>query len=94
MGADIFEGLIEGRIVHYVMPDGKHRPAIIVRVWDKAHTNGCVNLTVFTDWTNDSRGPDYVMDADCAAGKMWRTSVLFDGNTDPAPGTWHWIERA
>lgn len=27
------EGLTEGRIVHYVLPDGQHRPAIIVKVW-------------------------------------------------------------
>jgi hypothetical protein len=26
-------GLIEGRIVHYVLPTGEHRPAIVVQVW-------------------------------------------------------------
>lgn len=96
MDANKFEGLTEGRIVHYVMPDGRHRPAIIVRVWNK---DGTVNLTVFTDWTNDSHGTDlrginYAMGADCANGVMWRSSVLYDANKDPLPGTWHWIERA
>lgn len=49
------EGLTEGRIVHYVLPDGnhegEHRPAIIVKVWNK--TTGYVNLQVFVDGTND-----------------------------------------
>jgi hypothetical protein len=29
------EGLTEGRVVHFVMPDGTHRPAIIVQVWSR-----------------------------------------------------------
>ena len=27
---DALKGLTEGRIVHYVMPNGAHRPAIVV----------------------------------------------------------------
>ena len=49
-----------GRIVHYIMPDGRHkgahRPAIIVQVWngDAPPTlEHCVNLQVFTDGAND-----------------------------------------
>jgi hypothetical protein len=58
------DGLIEGRIVHFVMPNGQHRPAIVVQVWRvpdspgpepilKAPENGCCNLRVFTDGPND-----------------------------------------
>ncbi len=80
------DGLIEGRIVHYVMTDGRgaglHRPAIIVHVWDKA--TGCVQLQVFTDGSND--GPEH------AHGLLWATSVSH--SEDPMPRTWHWIERS
>ena len=88
------EGLTEGRIVHFVMPDGAHRPAIVVRVWrlydgaegDESKTvlpsNGCCNLTVFTDWLNDGKsGP-----------LQWETSVIYSEKQENR--TWHWIERA
>lgn len=79
-------GLTEGRIVHYVLPDGpnagQHRPAIIVRVWNPVSST--VQLQVFTDGSND--GPKY------AAGLFWATSVML--SEEPKPGTWHWIERA
>jgi hypothetical protein len=91
------EGLIEGRIVHYVLTEadvkmlrhednniseGMHCPMIIVRVWSET---GNVDGQVFLD------GP---------AG-YWAQKV----NPDPHPeselkpnvrksGTWHWIERA
>lgn len=44
------DGLIEGRTVHFVMPDGKHTPAIIVKVWNQE--SGMSNLQVFTDGSN------------------------------------------
>ena len=61
---DPMAGLIEGRIVHFVMPDGQHRPAIVVRVWYVAVSdgpepikappeNGVCQLQVFSDGTND-----------------------------------------
>lgn len=75
-----------GRIVHYVMPEGRaqggHRAAVVVRVWDAEA--GYVNLQVITDGTND--GPE------CASGLLWATSVLPDEETK-AEGTWHWPER-
>lgn len=84
------EGLTEGRIVHYVMNEGRskgqHRPAIVVRVWsDYADDQGrpLIQLQVFTDQTND----------DYQTGTIWRTSVHFDEEAKE-PGTWHWIERA
>lgn len=81
------KGLTEGRIVHYVLPDGKsqgaHRPAIVVRVW-RQHEPCLVQLLVFVDGTND------YMTSDGLA--QWRTSVHHD--PDGKPGTWHWIEPA
>lgn len=87
------DGLTEGRIVHFVMPNGQHRPAIVVHVWNK--TSGVSNLTVFSDWTNDTHNlpnafhnPD-----DIAHGMFWVTSANPDEETKKS-GTWHWIEKA
>lgn len=74
---------IEGSIVHYVLPDGRHkgehRGAIVTKVGDRS----LVNLSVFGDSSND--GPQYAM------GSVWRTSVQFSEGKEP--GTWHWIEK-
>ncbi len=81
------EGLTEGRIVHYVLPSGSHRPAIVVNAWKHVveyRESGRVNLQVFTDFKND--GEDY------ASGQYWATSVPY--SETPEPGTWHWIEKA
>jgi hypothetical protein len=78
-------GLTEGRMVHYVLPDGpnagEHRPAVIVRIWD--HGSGYVNLQVLVDGTNDY--PQY-------NGLLWATSIEY--SEEPRPRTWHWIEKA
>lgn len=68
-----------GRIVHYVMPNGVHRPAIVVQVWDPA--NGRANLQVFTDGAND--GVEY------SRGLYWATSAQHSMTEEP--GTWHWF---
>lgn len=82
------DGLTEGRIVHYVMPDGnsigQHRPAIVVNAWGGNPTDGRVNLQVFTDFGNDGK--------DFESGRYWATSAPY--SEEPKPGTWHWIERA
>lgn len=83
------EGLIEGRIVHYVMPDGQHRPGIIVRVWDSPHP-GLVNLIVFVDGTNDIKNQAPAVYSPTPMTE-WKTSVVY--SEDKAPGTWHWPER-
>lgn len=79
------EGISEGRIVHYVLEDGRsfgeHRGAIIVKNW--GGPKGTVNLSVFTDHSND--GDTY------ASGLVWKTSRMYD--EAGAPGTWHWPER-
>lgn len=87
------QGLVVGRIVHYVMgPEesryalGKHRPAIIVETWDNEKSTdtrpsaSAVNLMVFPDGSND-----------CAGATLWKTSVVF--SDEKVPGTWHWPER-
>lgn len=80
------QGLTEGRIVHFVMPDGAHRPAIVVNVWQvSGQCEGYVNLQVFTDGANDGQA--------FASGLLWQTSVCHDTDTKK-PGTWHWIEPA
>ena len=80
------EGLIEGRIVHVVMTETeqgiKHRPAIIVKVWNQG--NGSCNLQVFPDGTNDGKVYE--------RGIFWACSYVFDPKGDK-PCTWHWIEQ-
>ena len=74
-----------GRIVHYVLPDGRskgeHRPAIIVRIWDEyPKPESMCQLQVFTDGNNDE-----------LPNVLWATSVHQDAETK-APRTWHWPE--
>lgn len=79
------EGLTEGRIVHFVLENGQHvgehRPAMVVKVWNKE--SGYINLLVFCDGTND-----YLNGKDT----RWVTSVEY--SEEPKPRTWHWIEKA
>ena len=80
-----------GDWVHYILPDGEHRPALVVARWSE----DCVNLTVFTDWHNDT-----LMEENVAAfgadqidsGLVWATSVLQD-EEQMNPSTWHWPEN-
>jgi len=83
-GGEVLKGFTEGRIVHYVMPSGEHRPAIIVRAGDSE--DGCANLVVFLDGTNDleTGGEPRLTE--------WQTSVL--QAEEALAGTWHWIEPA
>lgn len=89
------DGLIEGRIVHFVLPDGNskgdHRPAIIVRVFESMRESGTVNLLVFTDCLNDV-DPRDPQTASYGSGTLWATSVHYSEDKDLR--TWHWIERA
>jgi hypothetical protein len=87
------EGLIVGRIVHYVLEDGPNagedRPAMIVRVWNLE--TGYCNLLVFLDGINDGHKIEYQAGGTIAP-MLWKTSRSFDSETK-APGTWHWPER-
>ena len=71
--------LTEGRIVHFVMADGQHRPGIVVRVWSAT----CINLILFVDGSNDGYDPNLPLD--------WKTSIVYSSESKE-PGTWHWIE--
>lgn len=77
------EGLTEGRIVHFVVPNGQHRPAIVTRVWNPQ--SGMVTLNVFADEPNDT---------DWAKGKNVVCETSVEYSEEPRPRTWHWIERA
>lgn len=84
------EGLTEGRIVHFVLGNEQHRPAIVVNVFRDANgnppENGVCNLQVFTDSDKDGNYNDALPQV------MWETSVLYSDNKTPY--TWHWIEKA
>jgi hypothetical protein len=100
----MIEGLTEGRIVHYVMPDGSCRPAIIVRVWQDLQKElpGYSNLCVFRDGSNDDaivcqRTNLTVPHCGCDEGhsqpagwplSFWATSVVFADKRKHH--TWHW----
>ena len=89
-----------GRVVHFVLPGGEHRPAFIVKVWPGEFGNDevkdGVNLQVFIDGTNDGHvGGDCTLE-EGQKGMVWRTSVRYaatPGGTGLPPGTWHWPER-
>lgn len=73
---EIYNPTIEGTMVHFVLENGQHRAALIVKDWGY----GTCNLTVFADWTNDGKG----------GGIYWETSVRH--SEDKEPHTWHFME--
>lgn len=92
------QGLIEGRIVHFVLPDGRHTPAMLVKVWND---NGLSNLQVFTDGSNSlpyspedkEKFKNFGINLDeVAHGHIWMTSRSYSEAMEP--GTWHWVEKA
>jgi hypothetical protein len=87
------EGLTEGRIIHYVLPESRacgadqHRPAVIVNAHGGRLENGMVNMIVFLDGTND-----FPLDVHgVPALTMWATSVHY--SEEKEANTWHWPER-
>lgn len=81
------EGLSPGRIVHFFHPKLRGpRAAIIVKVWGDS---GTVNLTVFTDWRNDSELAGYnSFDADGPA--LWATSIPHKDQVGSTDGKIYW----
>lgn len=67
--------------VGFVLPDGQVRPAVVVSQVDDDKHEKKVNLTVFSDWSNDG-DPN---------GISWQTGVTF--NPKKVPGTWHHLEN-
>ena len=76
-----------GRVVHFVMLGGKHRPATIVEVWP----NDMVNLQVALDGPNDPSPHNEPNSDYSTASHMWRGSIYHDED-QKAPNTWHWPE--
>ena len=90
------EGVANGRIIHYVLKNGKHRPAIIVQEWDEGGgAIGLINVVVFLDGTNDLDRTGDVAEfssAEIERCTAWRTSIHFSATKEP--GTWHWPEKS
>ncbi len=85
------EGLTEGRIVHYVLKNGEHRAAIVVRVFEPyGKEAGLANLIVFSDGSNDASA---VSGNVSEQGIFWATSAHYDPE-GTKHHTWHWIEKA
>lgn len=72
-----------GSPVHFVMPNGNHRPAIVTEVWAKNFGN--VNLTVFHEAERDGI---------CLQGPCVRMLAVFPDPAGEAGNTWHWAEEA
>lgn len=91
---EAIKGLTEGRIVHYVMRNGVHRAAVVVKVWNMY--DGTSNLQVFLDGPNDFLGhtntDSFLTEEDVNKGLYWATSVKYSDGKEP--DTWHWIEPA
>lgn len=75
------DGLIEGRIGHYVAYNGRHLAAMVIGIWDKEH--GMVNLVVFTDMPNAAGVINF--------GIQFHREVEY--SDEAKPGTWHFVER-
>lgn len=75
-----------GRIVHYVLANGEHRPGIIVRTWPTDDEK--VNLQLFVDGSNDCAAEPQ---ANYSTGVIWKTSAPHD--EEKKPNSWHWPER-
>lgn len=98
-----FPGLAVGRTVHFVMPDGEHRPAIVTKVWhsvsEDLQSRGYCNVTVFPDGANDDANiaklfnllPHSVVSYPQHRIAIPMSSVVFDEGCKP--GTIHWPER-
>ncbi|MBK8467787.1 MAG: hypothetical protein IPL32_18400 [Chloracidobacterium sp.] len=69
-----------GQMVHFVTLSGRHRPAVVVNVNDKATKN--VNLIIFLDGPNDGHAP--------SACTEWANNVDHDNVGRSA--TWHYVE--
>jgi hypothetical protein len=72
------EGLIEGRIVHYVAYNNRHLAAIVIGVSDKT-----IDIALFTNMANTNGVKNF--------GLQFHQDISY--SVDNKPGTWHWIER-
>lgn len=77
------------RILHFVTPNGKCRPAVVVENWPGAKP-GLVNLQVATDGSNDGMYGQEIVD-----GKVHVILTRHETSVEPnhkvrKPRTWHW----
>jgi len=93
------KGVTEGRIVHFVLQSGDHRPAIIVNAWgNQGGDSGMVNMVVFLDGTNDRKSIRPAAGVlEFSSGELdrctaWKTSIHYSDGKEP--NTWHWPENA
>lgn len=80
-------GLTEGRVVHFVMPDGRHRAAIITEVVSPG--TGHCGLSVFLAPDDPEQHV-----ATFPQPQMVMPVRAFYGESGEHVGTWHWPERA
>ena len=84
-----------GRLVRYVMTEGKHeeRPAVIVNTWGHEYDeSGDIQLQVFIDGSNDvGKDVSLLTAGQLVGGTIWKTSVQYSETKQP--GTWHWPTR-
>ncbi len=76
-------------IVHYVLSNGQHRPAIVVRNWIDPGGDRIVNLIVFSDGSNDA---GVIGGSVSIQGIFWAPSVNYDPSGEKYH-TWHLIEH-
>ena len=79
-----------GRVVHFVLGSGAHRPAIVVNAGEGELPGiQLVNLTVFLDLLNDKGVKCPIM-----GGGPTISVGSVPGDESGKLGTWHWPERA
>jgi hypothetical protein len=85
-----------GRIVNYVISDGKVRPFLIVEPWG-LETEGAVNGLLFVDGPNDGGKIGVIGDVDLNKNPViWKSSVPYQAAPESGkltPFTWHWPAR-
>jgi hypothetical protein len=85
-----FKDLAIGRIVHFVLSPGEHRPAIVTRVVDKKI--GLVNLNVLRDYEDAFWAPHLAGGKPEEYGSSYTVANVYPSETSPVR-TWHWSER-
>lgn len=98
------EGLIEGRIVHYVLNENdvkgivKNRSSINLSnhgnsVMKGEHFPATIVRVFHNEFGSNEHGVNLQVFLD-GNDSLWVTSVRFAEPADIKLGTWHWIERA
>lgn len=104
----MLQGLTEGRIVHFVLGQGRCkgecRPAMVVKNWTApfrnsgyADNSGSSNLVVFLDGSNDAGASSHERPGEIPPLVSWETSIPrlaeFAEGLPVPPRTWHWPQE-